>query len=107
LQWLAEHTHGQANVGLVTLMATGASDTSWFLYNRNFNARFHLVAIYPGEGIPIYDYLIFPMNLKQRGMTIPAPWKDHLIHTISGGNTTYCYITARASPDVIERSHGK
>jgi hypothetical protein len=109
LQWLEDHTHGRASVGVVTLalMATGVPDTSWFSYNKNFSARYHIVAVYPGEPIPIYDYLIFPMNLIQRGMTIPAPWKYHIIHTVSGGNTTYCYITARTSSDLIERGQRK
>jgi hypothetical protein len=41
------------------------------------------------------------MDLIQRGMTIPAPWKYHIIHTVSGGNTTYCYITAYAFANAL------
>ncbi len=103
LQWLEEHTHGSASVGIVTVsyLGIGTHDTFWYYYNKGFSARYQLVSIYPGAKIPMYDYLIFPMNLIQRGMTIPAPWKYHIIHTISGGNTIYCYITARTSPNLI------
>jgi 4-amino-4-deoxy-L-arabinose transferase-like glycosyltransferase len=103
LQWLSEHTRGTASIGLVTLsVATmNPQETSWYSYNKDFIARYHLVAVYPNTKFPAYDYLIFPMDLIQRGMTIPAPWKYHIIHTVSGGNTTYCYITAYASSTAI------
>ena len=103
LQWLEEHTHGSASVGIVTVsyLGIGTKDTFWYYYNKNFSTRYRLISIYPGTKIPLYDYLIFPMNLIQRGMPIPAPWKYHIIHTISGGNTIYCYIAARTSPNLI------
>jgi hypothetical protein len=99
LQWLSEHTHGTASIGLVTLsVATmNPQDTSWYSYNKDFIARYHLFAVYPNTRIPAYDYLIFPMDLIQRDMAIPAPWKYHIIHTVSGGNTTYCYIATYAA----------
>ncbi len=106
LQWLQEHTHGSASVGIITISDIGIGSqyiSSWYYYNKGFSARYHLAEIYPGEVIPVYDYLIFPTNLIQRGLTIPAPWKYHIIHAISGGNTTYCYITARTSPNLIGR----
>lgn len=105
LQWLEQHTHGKASVGIVTIsyLGIGTQSTFWYHYNQSFSTRYQLVTVYPGARIPVYDYLIFPMNLIQRGMTIPAPWKYHIIHTISGGNTIYCYITARTSPDLIGR----
>jgi hypothetical protein len=103
LQWLEEHTHGSASVGIVTVsyLGIGTKDTFWYYYNKNFSTRYRLISIYPGTKFPLYDYLIFPMNLIQRGMPIPAPWKYHIIHTISGGNTIYCYIAARTSPNLI------
>jgi 4-amino-4-deoxy-L-arabinose transferase-like glycosyltransferase len=103
LQWLSEHTHGTASVGIVTLslVPMNPQNTSWYSYNKDFIARYHLVAVFPNTKIPAYDYLIFPMDLIQRDMTIPAPWKYHIIHTVSGGNTTYCYITAYASSTAI------
>ena len=106
LQWLEVHTRGHASVGLVTTwtMAMSGHSTSWYHYNTDFSARYHLIAIYPGERIPNCDYLIFPMDVIQRGMmTIPASWEYHIIHTVSGGNTTYCYIAARTSSDLIGR----
>jgi hypothetical protein len=109
LQWLEENTHGSASVGIVTIsyLGIGSQSTFWYYFNKGFATRYQLVAVYPGAHIPIYDYMIFPMNLIQRGMTIPAPWKYHIIHTISGGNTTYCYITARTSPNLIGRGQPK
>ena len=114
LQWLEKHTHGPANVGIVTLSYLGLGNqapswgidtqsSSWYAYNKEFSPRYQLIAVYPGSRIPPYDYLIFPTNLIQRGMSIPAPWKYHIIESILGGNTTYCYITARSSPHLIER----
>ncbi len=99
LQWLSEHTHGTASIGLVTLslVPMNSQDTSWYSYNKDFFARYHLVAVYPNTQLPAYDYLIFPMDLIQRNLTIPAPWKYHIIHTVSGGNTIYCFITTYAS----------
>jgi len=106
LQWLEAHSHGHATVGLVTTwtMAMDTHSTSWYYYNERFSARYHIIAIHPGEHIPVCDYLIFPMDVIQRGMmTIPAPWKYHIIHAVRGGDTTYCYITARTSPDLIAK----
>lgn len=105
LQWLEGHTHGSASVGIVTVsyLGIGTQSTFWYYYNKDFSTRYQLHSIYPGAEFPIYDYLIFPMNLIQRGLAIPAPWKYHIIHTISGGNTIYCYITARTSPNLIGR----
>ena len=114
LQWLEKHTHGPASVGIVTLSYLGLGNqapswgidtqsSSWYAYNKEFSPRYQLIAVYPGSRIPPYDYLIFPTNLIQRGMSIPAPWKYHIIESILGGNTTYCYITARSSPHLIER----
>lgn len=105
LQWLEGHTHGSASVGIVTVSYLGidTQSTFWYYYNRGFSTRYQLISIYPGTKFPVYDYLIFPMNLIQRGMPIPAPWKYHILHTISGGNTIYCYITARTSPNLIGR----
>jgi hypothetical protein len=106
LQWLEQHTHGKASVGLITISYQGIdypSATFWYRYNQGFSSRYQLVSIYLGTRLRLYDYLIFPMNLVQRGVIIPAPWKYHIIHTVSGGNTIYCYIAARTSPNLIGR----
>jgi hypothetical protein len=107
--WLAEHTpHTSAirTVGLVALSGTlnpGYFGVSWFTYNPEF-PRLILNEAHPGlnfkEAHPTdpaypYDYLVWPMHLIQRGYTIPEPWRSHIVHVISGGSTTYCFIMAR------------
>ncbi len=98
IQWLALHTNQPARIGLVGLEnALGESNygTSWYTYNSNLPARFHLTEAHPDDYNFPYDYLVWPMHLIQRGYTIPSAWKQHVVHTITGGNTTYCYILAR------------
>ena len=60
LQWLKQHTHDRANVGFVTNWETGIG--LWYRYNKSFSTRYHLASVYPGTRIPLYNYLIFPMN---------------------------------------------
>jgi hypothetical protein len=98
LQWLALHTDQPARIGLVGLEnALGGSNygTSWYTYNSNLPPRFHLTEAHPDDYNFPYDYLVWPMHLIQRGYTIPPGWKQHVVHTITGGSTTYCYILAR------------
>jgi len=107
--WLAAHTpHTKAirTVGLVALSGTlnpGYFGVSWFTYNPEF-PRLILNEAHPGlnfkEAHPtdpalLYDYLVWPMHLVQRGYAIPEAWRSHIVHVISGGNTTYCFIMAR------------
>ncbi len=98
LEWLAEHTDRPANIGLVALSNTlenSGSTVSWFRYNSNLPKRFKLTEVHPDDYNFPYDYLIWPMHLQQRGYTIPAQWHQHIVHTITGGNTIYCYVLAR------------
>lgn len=99
LQWLALHTSNQsARIGLVGLenaLGGGNYATSWYTYNRNLPARFQLTEAHPDDYNLSYDYLVWPMHLIQRGYTIPLAWRSHIVHIITGGNTTYCYILAR------------
>jgi 4-amino-4-deoxy-L-arabinose transferase-like glycosyltransferase len=104
LQWLAEHTDQPANIGLVALSNTlenSGSSVSWFRYNSNLPKRFKLTEVHPGDYNFPYDYLIWPMHLQQRGYTIPAQWHRHIVHTITGGDTIYCYILARNTTTII------
>ncbi len=99
LLWLAAHTPVQrARVGLVGLEnALGGSNygTSWYTYNRDLPARFQLTEVHPDDYNLSYDYLVWPMHLIQRGYTIPPAWQAHVVHTVTGGATTYCYVLAR------------
>ncbi len=95
VQWLDTHTQGDKDIGLVTLPETlqrGDPNVSWFAYNSNLPKRFQIQEAHPDDPSYPYNYLIWPMHLIQRGYLLPQSW--HIIHTITGGDTTYCYIAA-------------
>jgi hypothetical protein len=97
-RWLVTHTSTAANVGLVALPGTlnhGDYSISWYSYNRNIAGRLKFSEAHPDDANFSYDYLVWPMHLVQRGYTIPAAWRSHIVHTIMGGNTIYCFILAR------------
>ncbi len=97
LEWLTTNTRGPASVGLVALPGTlqsGGQGVSWFDYNKNFTPRFQLAEAHPQDKAYQYDYLIWPMHLVQRGYAMPPDWNAHVIHTVMGGKTIYCYILA-------------
>ena len=97
-RWLVTHTSRAANVGLVALPGTlnhGDYSISWYSYNRNIAGRLKFSEAHPDDANFPYDYLVWPMHLVQRGYAIPAAWRSHIVHTIMGGNTIYCFILAR------------
>ena len=97
-RWLVTHTSTAANVGLVALPGTlnhGDYSISWYSYNRNIAGRLKFSEAHPDDANLPYDYLVWPMHLVQRGYAIPAAWSSHIVHTIMGGNTIYCFILAR------------
>jgi 4-amino-4-deoxy-L-arabinose transferase-like glycosyltransferase len=96
--WLLDHTHQTGTVGLVALLETldpGYYDVSWQTYNHDLTGRLRFVEAHPGDRSFPYDYLVWPMHLTQRGYTIPASWRSHIVHVVMGGNTTYCFVMAR------------
>ncbi|MBE3559615.1 MAG: glycosyltransferase family 39 protein [Ktedonobacteraceae bacterium] len=101
VRWLAAHTDGPVSIGLVALPNTldpGRMGVSWYNYNSDLPARFHLSEVNPGDSTFTNDYLVWPMHLIQRGYLPPEAWRAHLLHSIMGGKTTYCSILARPSP---------
>ncbi|GLV60194.1 hypothetical protein KDH_70160 [Dictyobacter sp. S3.2.2.5] len=100
LQWLETSAPAQAKVGLIGSSLNGYTrDTSWFSYNTALDQRFQLQQIdvtapdFTTKGDQTfhgYQYLVWPRHLVQRGYPLPA--NTSVIHTIMGGNTTYCYI---------------
>lgn len=93
LTWLAEHTNQPADVGLVATAATLNMEypgPSWWFYNQHFEQQFTLSEVSPTTTVFPYDYLIWPMHLEQRGYPRPIIWD--VLHTVSGGETTYSYI---------------
>lgn len=97
--WVADHTKGPTSVGLVALPGTlggGPQDEqSWFYYNQGLPQQVSLSAVTPTDSSYTSDYLVWPMHLQQRGYMIPKPWRSHIVHTVTGGNTIYCYILSR------------
>jgi 4-amino-4-deoxy-L-arabinose transferase-like glycosyltransferase len=95
VQWLDTHTQGDKAIGLVTLPQTlqrNDPNVSWFAYNSNLPKRFQIHEAHPNDPSYPYNYLVWPMHLIQRGYLLPQSW--HIVHTITGGDTTYCYIAA-------------
>ena len=100
--WLLAHTKNPGKVGLVAIIGTivgpgneGSYDVSWYTFNKDLLGRLKFAEAVPDARSFPYDYLVWPMNLVQRGYSIPAPWRSHIVHVIMGGNTTYCFIMAR------------
>jgi hypothetical protein len=105
LSWLSKHispSQHHARVGLVALVDTlnGHEDVTWFTYNPDYAREFMLVEAHPDDTSFPYDYLVWPMHLVQRGYVIPPQWRSHVVHSVMGGNTIYCYILARY-PDTV------
>ncbi len=95
--WLLAHTHRIGRVGLVAILGTlnpGYFGVSWYTYNPQLT-KLTFIEAHPDDASFPYDYLVWPMHLIQRGYAIPAPWRSHIVHVISGGATTYCFIMAR------------
>lgn len=104
--WLIDHTRSSGTVGLVALPQTlthtsfynswlGVSYSAWLDYNHDLNGRLHFSEAHPDARKLAFDYLVWPMHLIQRGYIFPAAWQAHVVHTIMGGNTVYCYILAK------------
>ena len=95
--WLVAHTHKIGRVGMVAIIGTlnpGYFGISWYTYNPKFT-KLNFIEVHPDDPSFPYDYLVWPMHLVQRGYTIPEPWRSHIVHVITGGSTTYCFIMAR------------
>jgi dolichyl-phosphate-mannose-protein mannosyltransferase len=104
--WLIDHTRSSGTVGLVALPRTlthtsfynswlGVNYSAWLDYNHDLDGRLQFSEAHPDARNLPFNYLIWPMHLVQRGYTFPAAWQGHIVHTIMGGNTVYCYILAK------------
>lgn len=97
-QWIAAHTQGTKQVGLVALVGTlspSKDGVSWYDYNNDLPKRLTFSEAHPDQRHFGYDFLVWPMHLIQRGYPIPARWRSHIVHTVMGGSTVYCYVLAR------------
>ncbi len=89
--WLLAHSKSGGTVGVVGGPATGL----WYMANPQKMDKLQFDVVQYGSKRFNFDYLIWPENLIQRGWAPSAAWQAHLVHIISGGNTTYCLIMAR------------
>ncbi len=98
VQWIAAQTHGTQQVGLAAVLGTlsnGRDGVSWYSYNSDLPNRLKLSETHAGDTYQQYNYLLWPMHLVQRGFALPSSW--HIVHTVSGGSTVYCYVLARST----------
>ncbi len=107
VQWLASHQQGPARIGLVALPGTlnsGGEGISWYDFNKDLPARFQLAEAHPGDKAYTFDYLVWPMHLVQRGYAIPEAWRSHILYSVMGGDTVYCFILANPSSPAVQNS---
>lgn len=96
--WLLSHSKITGTVGVV-----GGSATSlWYIANPHHEGKLQFVVVQYGSRSFPFDYLVWPMHLVQRHYSIPKQWRSHIVHTITGGGTTYCFIMAR-DPSTLTR----
>ena len=105
IDWVTDHTTGYVTV---TLIANGGSLDYWRDERQSlFPARIRMRFVTPedrvagrvdGQALPApvskTEYVIWPAHLIQRGFATLPDWKSHVVATIGGGGTTYCYILA-------------
>ena len=89
--WLLAHTTLPGRVGIVG----GSATTLWYISNPDRERNLQFIVTLSGESHYDYDYLVWPMNLQQRHLSIPSDWSNKIVHVITGGATTYCFILAR------------
>ncbi|MFL5627353.1 MAG: hypothetical protein ACJ788_17390, partial [Ktedonobacteraceae bacterium] len=90
-EWLIAHSKTGGRIGIVGGPSTGL----WYISNPRQKGKFHFIVTQYGSKEFPFDYLVWPMNLIQRHWNPPAQWWSHIVHTVTGGNTIYCYIMAR------------
>ncbi len=105
IDWVTDHTTGYVTV---TLIANGGSLDYWRDYRQSlFPERIRMRFVTPddrvsgrvdGQPLPApvskTEYVIWPAHLIQRGFATLPNWKSHVVATIGGGGTIYCYILA-------------
>jgi 4-amino-4-deoxy-L-arabinose transferase-like glycosyltransferase len=91
-QWIASNTNKKVKVAMIGNSLTGYSNTTnWFTYNPSLTKRLQLSQVSPTlKNYQAYSYLVWPEYILQRGNGWPK--QDHVVHVVSGGNTTYCYV---------------
>lgn len=109
IDWITDHTTGYVTV---TLIANQGTLDYWRDYRQSlFPERIRMRFVTPedrvagsvdGQPLPNpvskTEYVIWPTHLIQRGYSTLPNWKAHVIATIGGGGTVYCYILALPNP---------
>ncbi|HLY29424.1 MAG TPA: hypothetical protein VKQ36_00220, partial [Ktedonobacterales bacterium] len=102
VDWIVQHTQGRTSVAL---MSTSGTLDYWMQHHQGtFPQRIRLetgavcetdAPSPPHCGTPTNaQYVVWPMHLVQRQQLFPMPtnWRSHVVTTITGGKTIYCYI---------------
>ncbi|HEV8190586.1 MAG TPA: glycosyltransferase family 39 protein [Ktedonobacterales bacterium] len=109
IDWVTDHTTGYVTV---TLIANKGSLDYWRDYRQSlFPARIRMRFVTPEDRVsgrigdqplpnPVSktEYVIWPAHLIQRGFSTLPNWQSHVVATIGGGGTIYCYILALPAP---------
>ncbi len=91
VEWLQAHARVPGTVGLVSLPD---ALHYWLAARQDLqSARLPLRAATPTD-VAGDAYLVWPMHLIQRGYPPPPAWQGKVVHTVTGGATTYCLILA-------------
>jgi hypothetical protein len=112
IDWITDHTTGNVTV---TLIANQGSLDYWRDYRQSlFPERIRMRFVTPenrvagrvdGQPLPNpvskIEYVIWPAHLIQRGFSTLPNWKSHVVATIGGGGTIYCYILALPAPTKV------
>ncbi|MEO7001418.1 MAG: glycosyltransferase family 39 protein, partial [Ktedonobacterales bacterium] len=89
IYWIEAHSHGRTTVSLVG--PEHALDywkrTRQNLFQNRIRLSFDTPTHYKDA-----TYIVWPMHLIQRQFPTPPDWRSHVVATIRGGDTAYCYI---------------
>ena len=105
VDWVTDHTTGYVTVTLIASKGTLDywRDQRQSLFPTRIRMRFvtpedRVAGSVDGQPLPApvskTEYVIWPAHLIQRGFSTLPNWQSHVVATISGGGTTYCYILA-------------
>ncbi len=99
VQWITAHSQGRTTVTLV-MGEKGALD--YWLSTRQslFPQRIRLAVSTPDTLLQFQsEYIVWPEHLVQRQFPKPANFDQLIVHRITGGQTTYCYILRWPHPN--------
>ena len=99
VQWITAHSQRRTTVTLV-MGEKGALDY-WLATRQSlFPQRIRLAVSTPDTLLQFQSqYIVWPEHLVQRQFPKPANFNQLIVHRITGGQTTYCYILRWPTPN--------